>query len=150
MDFSSDVLIDFGLNLAGYIVVALLLYVLMGRRRREKQPKTVEHAAATSPSPKVVSQPTKAAAPVRVEGPEFIPLAERVPRGRSGAAVSHVYGGDDEAAVPLTEATRKENRRAIYQEARRLLAMGKARRDLLDQLPLTEGELEMLSVAGKA
>jgi hypothetical protein len=149
MDFSSDVLIDFGLNLAGYVVVALLIFVLMGRRRREKQPATVDRIVPAARSPKVMSQP-KVPAPARTEDPEFIPLAGSVPRGRSGAAVSYVRGGDDESVVPLTETTRKENRRAIYQEARRLLASGKARRDLMDQLPLTEGELEMLSVAGKA
>jgi hypothetical protein len=32
MEFSSDVLINFGLNLAGYVVVALLVYVLIARR----------------------------------------------------------------------------------------------------------------------
>jgi len=153
MDFSSDVLIDFGLNLAGYIIVALLTYILLGRRGRSEV--KLSPAATCAATPMAAGRPLverAVATTFAASDPEFIPLAHQSERkpdygNREGAVVS---GREDRSVKPLTVATRQENRRAIYQEARRLLASGRSRHELLHQLPLTEGELELLSVAGKA
>jgi hypothetical protein len=150
MDFSSEVLIDFGLNLAGYLLVGLLIYFLLGRRDRQVlRPAATESTAAVSQ--KTNPAVKKSAAAVIGSDPEFIPLSgsNQVSPNRSNGDSSSA-GRKTDRVLPITPATRQENRRAIYQEARRLLASGKPRGDLLRQLPLTEGELEMLSVTGKA
>lgn len=149
MDFSSEVLIDFGLNLAGYIIVGLLIYCLL--RRRDWQ---AFHTAAIDTTV-AISQKTNPAinkSPAANIGsdPEFIPLSGSSQDSPSRSKSNGSGIGKINKVLPITSATRQENRRAIYQEARRLLASGKPRGDLLRQLPLTEGELEMLSVTGKA
>ena len=148
MDFSPEVLIDFGLNLAGYLIAALMIYVIIGRRGRaqsqpapEKKPATVAVQDQT-----IVTKPVVATADVpRAEFISLSGLAERPPAAAAARPSRMV-----EPEFPMTAAARKENRRAIYQEARRLLAAGKARSDLLQKLPLTENELELLTVTGKA
>jgi hypothetical protein len=150
MDFSTDVMIEFGFNLAGYLIVALLVYAALGRRRR----------TATAPvEPK--REATPAAVPLAMHRPVFEPRTGQ-PEFLSLSAPTHGRAGetdgapiimrhsDDVPAGSLTEATRRENREAIYREARRLLAKGKSRGELLDRLPVTEGEIEMLTATGKA
>ncbi len=143
MDFSSEVLIDFGLNLAGYLIVAVMIYIILGRRRPapEKKPAAVAVKDQT-----VVTKPAPVAA--NIGQPEYISLSGLT----SGSPETPVARPTEMAGrmSSITPATRKENRRAIYQEARRLLASGKLRSDLVQQLPLTENELEMLTVTGKA
>lgn len=135
MDFSSDVLIEFGLNLAGYIVVALLVYVVLAGRMSRKAARAEASPAAETEKTPVSPQAT--AVPIR--RPEFVSLAE--------AAAPETQKESQQSAVP---ASRQENRRAIYREARQLLAKGKSRAELLHRLPLTDNELEMLTVTGKA
>ena len=135
MEFSSDVLVDFGLNLAGYIIVAILLFVLTGRRRKQVKAGAVQPA---SPPPQAPSQARPASAVGASAEPEFIAL--------SGS--SRQLGKEAPAAPTLPD--RQKNRRAIYDEARRLLAAGKPHGELLRQLPVTESELDMLTAAGKA
>lgn len=145
MELSSDVFIDFGLNLAGYIVAALMLYILTGRRRRRHSEElhgegrgNARAASSSRPENVIVREPAESE-------PEFIALAGDRRPAAEGAV------GTGRSRMPTSvRATRQENRRAIYHEARRLLASGTAHSEVLDQLPLTEGELELLSVAGKA
>ena len=135
MEFSSDVIVDFGLNLAGYVIVALLIFVLTGRRKKQV------NAGIVVPAPTPPQVPSQAR-PVFAVGasaePEFIAL--------SG---SPKQIGREASAVP-TLPDRQKNRRAIYEEARRLLAAGKPQGELLRRLPVTESELDMLTAAGKA
>jgi hypothetical protein len=149
MDFSSDVLIDFGLNLAGFIVAAILIYVLLGKARHNKRP-AVNVSNKIMEVKKIAGGAKDAVVGSRID-PEFIPLSQRI-EGEKSIAISSDTSTDDvtRPTSPITPEVRRKNRRAIYEEARRLLASGKSHGDLLHQLPLTEGELEMLSVAGKA
>lgn len=139
MEFSSNVLIDFGLNLAGYMLAALLVYVLY---RRTDRTARAEPAAGTirkaqpekaNPSPpKSIERPPK-------PDPEFLPLSNRAQAPPGGDREDE--GGAD---------WRRRNRHAIYEEARRLLAGGTSPSDLLSRLPVTESELDMLTVTNKA
>jgi hypothetical protein len=135
MEFSSDVLVDFGLNLAGYIIVALLIFVLTGRRRKQVNAGMV---VPVRTPPQVPSQARPISAVGASGEPEFIALSGPPKQiGREASAVP---------ALP----DRQKNRRAIYEEARRLLAAGKPHGELLRQLPVTESELDILTAAGKA
>jgi hypothetical protein len=146
MDFTSEIMIDFGLNLAGYLIVALMIYLLTGRRLKSvpASEEQFEAAVASTNGSKVKANPSLKASGAL---PEFIPLNQGAVEESPERKVTDSRIGQ---TASLTAADRKENRRAIYQEARRLLAAGRPRDDLLEHLPLTEGELEMLSVGGKA
>lgn len=143
MEFSSDLLIESGLNLAGYLVVAALLYLLMSRRTKKParplrpaaDPAAHQSAAANHP---VKLRPT--------DGSVFLSLASATPTPPTKARSRSLTPEPD----VRTEQSRRDNRRAIYREARRLLAQGNSRRELLDRFPLTEDEIELLSVTGKA
>ena len=148
MDFSSDILIDFGLNLAGYLIVGLLVHQLLIRRltpvdqSKEALPATTDNAPA--PQAEAASEPI-----TRSAAPEFIFLAEQ--EKTSAKVTSQVDATVDDAPAPIgREATRRADRRAICREAKRLLAKGKSQGELMQCLHLTENEVEMLSAAGKA
>ena len=149
MDFSSDVLIDFGLNLAGYLIVSLLIYVLVGRRAAGRKPAA---SAQTSAAAARKTAPVAAVRQTVDRDAEFVPLNVRraVVIDRGGQPSAATAAAQSERPGSDSPTSRQQNRRAIYEEARRLLAGGKSRSDLLTQLPVTEGELEMLSVTGKA
>jgi hypothetical protein len=149
MDFSSDVLIDFGLNLAGFVIAAVLIYILFGRTRQNMRPPA-EDSKKIMEVKKIAGEAKDAVVGSRID-PEFIPLSRRI-EGKEIIATSSGASKEDvtRPTSSMTPEVRRKNRRAIYEEARRLLASGKSHGDLLHQLPLTEGELEMLSVAGKA
>jgi hypothetical protein len=152
MDFSSDVLIEFGLNLAGYIIAALLIYLLLGmRKQRAEQMERHEDAAPSKTKAEISKQKTFPAAAINRDV-EFVPLSKaRTGNDDSSEDKSpEKTDADVEDTAQPAVISRQASRRAIYQEARRLLASGKPHSDLLEQLPLTEGELEMLTVAGKA
>lgn len=143
MEFSSDVLIESGLNLAGYLVVAALLYLLM--RRRTTKPARPSRPAADP----AAHQSAAANHPVKLrpaDGSVFLPLASATPTTPTAAGSRSLTPEPD----ARKEQSRRDNRRAIYREARRLLAQGNSRRELLDRFPLTEDEIELLSVTGKA
>jgi len=148
MDFSSEVLIDFGLNLAGYLIVAVMIYIILGRRGREQRRPASEKkpAAVAVKDQTVVTKPAPVAA--NIGQSEYISLSGLTARSPETPVARPTEMAGRMSSI--TPATRKENRRAIYQEARRLLASGKLRSDLVQQLPLTENELEMLTVTGKA
>ena len=150
MELSSDVLIDFGLNQAGYLVAALLIYVLLGNRGRRQNRAACAGAEGTAaPNPKTPHRIPLSSSAEKKE-PEFISLAaSRGGSDRRESAKSEVEN-DEKQTQSHSAPDRRHNRRVIYREAMRLLASGTSRGDVLDQLPLTEGELEMLSVAGKA
>ncbi len=140
MEFSSDVLIEFGLNLTGYLLVALLVYLMVSRRRSTRAAARIQSAiappAAASAAPPQIR--TESAAP------QFISLASN--RAGDGRGAPRPAG-----AEPVSGADRRQaNRRAIYAEARRLLARGASSRDLVQKLPLTEAEIELLSAIGNA
>ena len=149
MDFSSDILFSFGLNLAGYLVAAMLVFVLIGQRRSSKAKVETDIALVSSEEAnKAVTRP-KTASPVNVPAPEFISLADQTKRPDDKSVRIHPASSDRGEQVSVA-ATRRADRRAICREARRLLAKGKSRSELLDRLPLTEDEVEMLSAASNA
>ncbi|MCK5126303.1 MAG: hypothetical protein KAR42_08600 [candidate division Zixibacteria bacterium] len=162
MDFSSQTLIEFGLNLAGYLIVAALVYVLLQKRRTRKELsaeekiKAQEHVIA--PEPVRISLPTPRPILPRtpispdsktLHDPEFVSFRETAQASDRPEIKTNTF----ELPFPpetVIVGNRRENRRAIYREARRLLAKGKPQRELLEQLPITEDELEILSVTGNA
>lgn len=150
MEMSQEVLIDFGLNLAGYIVVVLLAYVLfrMPHRTRSKKSQPVNpvwdelNVAQSKP---VVTAKT-ASTPL-----DYIALAEMKMKSTTGTRRRDQSEADvNPSGNRETSFTRRNNRREIYKQARELLSKGKSGRELLEKLPITEGELEMLSLARKA
>jgi len=92
MDFSTGVIIDFGLNLAGYVIVALLVYVLASRQRRPQpapavqQPGNMRMASAARPA--TYSQATLASQPA------FVPLTSEGRTSRFDRVV-----GDTDASL---------------------------------------------------
>ncbi|MEZ5359873.1 MAG: hypothetical protein R3F48_13725 [Candidatus Zixiibacteriota bacterium] len=145
MDFSTHTLIEFGLNLAGYIVVALLVYILL--RRKDSKPASPAKENV-EPADTIVIRKDTPIQPKRQE-PEFVSLHARISKPAKPAPRPVATAARLEPES-LISANRRENRRAIYREARRLLANGRPHNELLESLPITEDELEMLSVAGKA
>lgn len=145
MDFSTQTLIEFGLNLAGYIIVALLVYILLRRKERKSTPAAKENPESADT---IVIRKDTPIQPNRQE-PEFVPLHARISQAATPASRPVVRPTQPEPET-LVATNRRENRRAIYREARRLLANGRPHNELLASLPITEDELEMLSVAGKA
>ena len=141
MEFSQNTLIQFGLDIAGYLTIGVLLYVLLSRRlsRRDRsdQVEKLPVKPEVKPVPQVVS-----------ERGEFVNLPE--PKEEKSFKVIETPQSLRLSATKDSTMTRRENRRAIYQEARQLLANGHSRRDVMTRLPLTETELEMLSAAGQA
>jgi hypothetical protein len=146
MDFSTNVIIDFGLNLAGYIIVALLVYVLVSRQRR---PQAAPAAQLPDNMKMAPARPATYSHAAMTSQPAFVALTSD---GRSPRFDRVVGDNDVPSGLPTADpaVSRRENRRAIYREARQLLARGKSRGELLARLPLTEDELEMLSMAGNA
>lgn len=146
MDFSQEVLIDFGLNLAGYLLVLIILYVIVSRRKKETVRESVPETppAQTDMPQRIVPRPAVA------EALEYVSLDAGRPAAVRAEPAARKVISDPEPVKTLTAASRRENRRAIYQQARRMLQQGGSRNDLLDRLPLTEEELEMISATGKA
>jgi type IV secretory pathway VirB10-like protein len=154
MEFSSDIMMEFGLNLAGYIIVAVTTYWIATRSRKAKGNQSGSNKINTVVNSEPIVRKTSTS-PVTTradEGMEYISFAN--------IGAIPVQSVPDLAAIgqkqeqPETETprpvSRQENRRAIYREARRLLARGKSNSDLMQQLPLTEDEVEMLSMAPNA
>jgi hypothetical protein len=148
MDFSSEILIDFGLNMAGYVIVTLLVYLMLSRRRRATGHSSDHRrlAAASAMEPKAGLEAGRAG-----DRMEFVPLSEHVetPQVATGRRIDAARAATEKPTLPVS-ISRQENRRAIYREARRLLAGGQSQSDLSRRLPLTEDEIEMLSVSGRA
>jgi len=152
MDFSLDVLIEFALNLAGYLIVTLLVFVLVARRRQaSKTSTTTGHVNVVIPSVKETT-PRAAVTAKASSGPEFLSLSglpARPVKENKGVKPRLASEKVTEKPVSLT-VSRQENRRAIYHQARQLLAKGASHRDLLSRLPLTDDEIAMLSATGNA
>lgn len=156
MEMSQELLIDFGLNLAGYLVVVILAYILFRlpyRQRKTSQTAVRDELTLTSPKQTEAKPVAHSSRPSAKSQPDYIELAQMkvqatehskqtVPIGAE-TTTNRRTGGD---AV----FSRRNNRREIYNQARELLSKGKSSRELLQQLPITEGELEMLSLARKA
>jgi len=151
MEFSSNVLIDFGLNLAGYLIAALLAYVLIGRADRTAHMEPAAGTIREAEPDEMNSLPPKPVAHSPKSDPEFLPLTDRA-RARPGAGRGDARPRHSSAVAGDEGGTdwRGRNRRAIYEEARRLLAGGTSPSDLLSRLPVTESELDMLTVTSKA
>lgn len=146
MDFSQDVLIETGLNIAGYLIVALLVLLLVNRRQAPKEEKAVsnnDNRVKKSKKQKIdiVSQST----------PEFLALNKsKGVVAEKDIAVEIPAELDENTTTVFTSADRQKNRREIYKQARKLMAGGKSNNELLEQLPLTEDEVELISTVGNA
>jgi len=128
--------------MAGYITIGILLYVLLSRRLSRKSRSEQPEKPKVKPRPEAMSRKI-------VDRGEFVDL----PESKDEIPLKVIESNQPLRVAVLNDpapATRRENRRVIYQEARKLLAQGHSRRDLLSRLPLTETELEMLSAAGQA
>jgi hypothetical protein len=141
MDFSPEIMIDFGFNLAGYLVVTLLICVLLRRRKARHQTPVDGNPNESEDKVKSATQETYSRSD---------PSMEYVSLAASDSDDGNNSAGDAHRAAASGPASRQENRRAIYREARRLLARGKSGKELIGSLPLTEDEIEMLSVSGQA
>lgn len=145
MDFSPEVLVDFGFNLAGYVIVTLLIYLVVGRRsRRDKATESI--GAENSIAERIEAQQNKIA-PGDKSRMEFVAFNESPVQTFNKPASAKVPA---QPAGQAHQVSRQENRREIYREARRLLARGKSGSELLGSLPLTEDEMEMLSFSRQA
>ncbi len=157
MDFSSDILITSGLNLAGYLLVAVLVLLLVKNRSAKRVDSNM---AADTPAPRVRAyQPVETPAAARDIDARFIPLPkhpiepDETPDTAMAASVADTDTPDMAfAEVPVSavgeQRSRQANRRAIYCQARKMLAEGRSSRELRSKLPLTEDEVDMLSLAG--
>jgi hypothetical protein len=150
MDFSSDILVSLALNIIGYLVAAALVAIILRNRKLEKEKP--EPKMQTRDADPEMPPVRKQESPVQINdpGPEYISFSE-MPRVQTNSANKNT--APDHApvkSIPHRPPTRQENRRAIYREARKLLAKGKTRDELLHRLPVTENELEMLTVAKRA
>ena len=152
MDFSLEVLTEFALNLAGYLIVTLLVIVLVARRRQAHKAAAVAgHINAVVPP--VLEAARRAVLPRKADSePEFLSLSgPQIRPARSiGEAKPHLAATEVEERPVSVSVSRQENRRAIYRQARQLLAKGESHRDLLNRLPLTDDEVAMLSATGNA
>lgn len=138
MDFSQNVMIDFGLNLAGYLIVLILVFLLV--RQPRKKPTPPQSAALPTPidatdRQRVISRELRATRSVE---PAFVELGRPSPAPPENRKIDE--------SLP----NRQHHRRAIYNEARALLARGRTRSELLQRLPLTEDEIEILAATGNA
>ncbi|MFH1701042.1 MAG: hypothetical protein ABIE07_10690 [Candidatus Zixiibacteriota bacterium] len=146
MDFSQDVLIEFGLNLAGYLIVALLVLLLVNRRqvRKEKTGTETNNNRANKKARQkidIVTQPH----------PEYMSLKKSWVATAPLDVITDNQAKREEKINPVfTSLDRQKNRREIYKQARKLMAGGKSNDELLEQLPLTVDELELISAAGNA
>lgn len=141
MDFSQDVMIEFGLNVAGYLAVALLVLLLVRWRDGDKfraKTRRVGEPIRTGDLEITIGDSR-----AEKTGPEFVALPAGIKATVTGRpALAEISGG--RLASPDE---RQKNRQEIYRQARQLLARGRSGQELLDRLPLTEQELEMLSAA---
>ncbi len=143
MDFSPEIMRDFGLNLAGYFLVALLVHLVFGWTRKKPADADNEREMVSLANKTVRSEIEPARA--STSRLQFVTFDESTQRPESP-----VRQGVKEVATETVASSlisRQENRRAIYREARRLLARGKSNHELLHHLPLTENEIAMLSVS---
>ncbi len=147
MDFSSDVLIDVGLNLAGYLIAALLVFLVL-KKHPVNDRAAHEKPSAAEPTAVATAQNTPSPRRAPAFEPEFVSLSETKP-APSGAG-RRASESSESATAPVAGEWRRQNRRAIYAEARRLLARGDSPSDLMTKLPVTESELDMLTVTGRA
>jgi hypothetical protein len=148
MDFSSDVFIDVGLNLAGYLVAALLGYLIA--KRQPARRRTAEESPAAKPQTSASAHTAPPPKKTTAVEPEFVSLSQAKDIGTDADPLARAAAEAAQAAGPVSGEWRRQNRRAIYAEARRLLARGDSPGDLLKKLPVTESELDMLTVAGRA
>ena len=141
MDFSQDVMIEFGLNVAGYLVVALLVLLLVQWRNGNKPRAKIHREGEPIRNGNLEIMVGDRSA--EKTGPEFVALTANLKAGPTGRP----DWPEISAGRPPSAGERQKNRQEIYRQARQLLARGRSGRDLLDRLPLTEQELEMLSAA---
>lgn len=132
---SLDLLINLGIEAAGFLAGGGLLIVLfprlglvtLGQAKRRL-------AVATTPPSSVTPNPEPVASPVAVATTkmEFVPLAASRP-----ATVG---------TVPSAETSQyRRNRREVIDMARQMLAAGSSREQIQRAVPLSEGELALLA-----
>ncbi len=156
MEMSQEMLIDFGLNLAGYLVVVILAYVLFRlphRQRKSSQTAQRDELMPTPPQQTEAKPVAHSSRPSFGPQPDYIELAQmKVQATERTKQTTQITAETTKNRTTGRDAgfSRRNNRREIYNQARDLLSKGKSSRELLQQLPITEGELEMLSLARKA
>ena len=147
MDFSQDVIIEFALNLGGYLIVLMLLLLLMKGKTAPKK-EQLDHVVDDNASIEIPEKSVQPAAPSRKVDPEFIAFQEDNRTKKFDNNILPVK--EAEPVRHFTQEEKRKNRREIYKEARRLLAKGHSGGDVMRSLPLTEDEVDILSIAGKA
>jgi hypothetical protein len=128
MDISQDMMIDILLNLAGYLTAGLLGMVLYSAFRRT--PTTSTSAIKASPIPK----------PVKVDNGrdlEYVSFKSGRLAGSTGSRMGSVAPGQ------LT--TQQRNRVEVIRLAREMLKSGTSKDRVQDLLPISDGEMALLS-----
>ena len=124
MDFSSDILIQFGLNLIGYMIAGLLVYILTAGVRKVAPSSIPTTGSAVAGLSQPQENPDSADA-VTTADPEIIlltdnnPPAVKAPACESPSATT-VGDGPEQKRIN----SRRDNRKAIYREAREFVQAG--------------------------
>jgi len=138
MDFSQEFIIDWSLNVAGYVVAGLLsvaLYSLFNRTKKsaslsapDRITETLAHDTAM-PSPRTFSSNRKI---------EFVKLGESAP--------NNTRRNDTESNPENLTGAIRRNRSEVLKIAREMLNAGATHDKIRNELPVSETELSLLSM----
>jgi len=142
MGFSTEQLIDIGLNFAGFLAAGMLtfyIYSLIVERRSGRLAGQGMAASSISEIESIVSKAaTPATAPGRGSDSQFIRLTDNIRPDRPEGEFSNSQGE-----------YRVRDRQEILNQARQMLAQKKRSTTVQKALPITEGELSFIKQSQK-
>ncbi len=131
MDLNSPMLIEIGLNTAGYVIGGALMLVIYSMFRR--RPASASDSTAIPRSTRGNSLPDTTPAPTRVRRagrePQFVEFGGRA----------------NEAAEGTKSLNLRRNRAEVLRMARGMLQNGATTTEVKEALPVSDAELAMLS-----
>ncbi|HVP06961.1 MAG TPA: hypothetical protein VMS71_03890 [Candidatus Acidoferrum sp.] len=135
MTISQDMIIDVALNVAGYLAAAGLLLIIGSLFRR-----TPKRAKATAPVTESVAQDTLSRTERTTERRrlEFVNLKSDTARPEDQSRPVQKAGREDIGAY-------RRNRVEVMRLAREMLEAGSTRERVRETLPISEGELALLT-----
>ncbi len=131
---TTDIIIDLGLNVVGYLAAGVLSLVIYSIFRRDRQPATpkAEPAAAVAKSQATVATETPApTAPSRGGKVQFVGFGERTEKPAAG-----------------TDPMRR-NRADVLRIAREMIRTGSSSAEIKAALPISDTELAVLDYERK-
>ncbi len=134
MEFSTNLILDMALNIAGYLtagVLSVVVYGMISNRRSER--KLAAPMASADPGKTVTSQPVEPVRFVNFARNGSVPPAETTSSRRNAAPAPRVERAD---------------RADILRIAREMLKAGVTNDRIQRVLPVSETELELLSYQG--